>query len=158
MNTFSQLALTAVLVLFFSIQFSLTIHGGFFWPFSSHRLFSQQPPARKPIIQAVVEDVEGHICIVHPGKVIPIEYSRCSGLVRNLLRSGNTEQITAFHHYLLKRINEKPWIAFDEMYSSVRSPTGAPFVSLKFENHLIEFRERAYPQSIYIHERRSLFP
>ncbi len=158
MNKFAQLALTALLALFFSIQFFLTIHGGFCWPFSSHRLFSQLPPKLKPIVQAVLQDADGNICIVHPGKVIPIEYSRCSGLIRNMCTSGTLSQKASLHEYLLKRINIKPWRAFDEMYSPVKSPNGAPFVTLRFETHIVEFQEAEYPQSKHIHQRIKIFP
>lgn len=158
MNRLAQFALTAFLALFFSIQLYLTVNGGFLWPFSSHRLFSQLPKTQKTIVQAVLEDAKGNIFIVHPGRVIPIEYSRCSGLVRNLFNSGTPFQKKSLLSYLIKRLNENPWDAFDEMYSSIKSPSGAPFISLKFENHIIEFQEGEYPRSIQLKERRSLFP
>ena len=148
MNPLAQWALTASFIFFFSIQFYLTVCGGFCWPFASHRLFSQLPPQKKPIVQVVVTDSDGNVLIVHPGKVIPIEYSRCSGLVRNITEA----QKKFLHAYVLKRLNEKPWLAFDEMYSSVKSPTNAPFVSLQFETHVVDF------PNLHIHQRIKLFP
>ena len=158
MKRSTQIALTAFLVLFFSVQFHLTVFGGFFWPFASHRLFSQLPLMKKPIVQAIVEDTDGNICVVHPGKVIPIEYSRCSGLVRNMYSNGTDLQKSLLVDYLLKRINERPWWAFDEIFSSVKSTTGASFTNLRFETHTVEFIELEYPHSIQINERMTLFP
>lgn len=155
MKRSTQIALGSFLFCFFSIQFYLTIFGGFFWPFSSHRLFSQLPEMKKPIIQAVLEDAEGNIYTVHPGKVIPIEYSRCSGLVRNLYRNGNKEKKTLFVNYLLKRLNEKPWHAFDETYSPIKSLPAAPFKKLSFETQVVEFKDRTPPELL---DKITLFP
>lgn len=149
--------LISLFILFFSIQFYLTVFGGFFWPFASHRLFSQQPLIEKPIVQAVLEDTDGHILYVHPGRVIPIEYARCSGLVRNLASKGTKEQQKALIVYLLKRLNTGGWIPFDEMFASAKSPTEAPFTSLRFETHVVEFKELPYPQSLQHKERIVLF-
>lgn len=150
--------LTALFFFFFTIQFYLTLFGGFFWPFASHRLFSQLPMNPKPIVQAILEDSEGNILSVHPGKVIPIEYSRCSGLVRNLCATGTAEQQQAFINYLLKRLNAGGWKPFDEMFHSAKSPSNAPFTTLRFETHVMEFKELPYPDSIEVIKRSPLFP
>ncbi len=158
MKRFERIALSSFLVLFISIQFYLTLFGGFFWPFSSHRLFSQMPLKKKPIVQAVLEDAEGNICIVHPGKIIPIEYARCSGLVRNLTKKGVNDQQAKLVNYLLARINENPWWAFDEMFSAVKPPKDKPFVKLKFETHVVEFEEGERSGSLKVHDRMAMFP
>lgn len=88
MSFWKKGCLIIFLVAFFSIQWKLTLFGGFFWPFSSHRLFSQQADSHKEIVQAVVVDRQGVKQYVHPGRVIPIEYARCSGLIRNLAKHG----------------------------------------------------------------------
>lgn len=150
--------LTSLFILFFSIQFYLTLFGGFFWPFASHRLFSQLPLMEKPIVQAVLEDAEGNLFFVHPGRVIPIEYARCSGLIRKLASMGSREQQQTFIEYLLKRLNTGGWYPFDEMFASAKSPTGLPFTSLHFETHVVEFKELPYPQSVQQKERILLFP
>lgn len=146
------------LVLFFAIQWKLTIFGGFLWPFSSHRLFSQQAPLKKTIVSAVVSDRDGNIQYVHPGRVIPIEYARCSGLVRNLVKAGSQAQKEAFQQYLLNRLNSNPWWAFDEMYASVRSPTNAPFTSIHFEEHELDFSAYCYPDPVPVTTTRRILP
>lgn len=150
--------LTTLFLLFFTIQFYLTLFGGFFWPFASHRLFSQLPMNPKPIVQAILEDSAGNTLAVHPGRVIPIEYSRCSGLVRHLAARGTTAQQQALINYLLKRLNQGGWKPFDEMFISAKSPSGAPFTTLRFETHVVEFKERPYPDSLEVLQRSPLFP
>lgn len=158
MNKFTRCFLIAFFFLFFSLQFYLTLFGGFFWPFSSHRLFSQLPQNPKPIVQAIFVDAKGHEIAVHPGKALPIEYSRCSGFIRKLAKEGTPQQKMFLLDYLLKRVNERPWRAFDEMYSAARSPSGAPFIHLRFETHLVEFKKAQYPDSIIVKERTALLP
>lgn len=137
MNPLTKTGLTALLVGFFYIQFSLTLFGGFLWPFSSHRLFSQLPTQRKEIVQAILTDANGNQTIHHPGRVIPIEYSRCSGLIRKMAKESSLEQKNLFCAYLIKRLNYNPWWAFDEMFSSpIRT---VPFTKIRFETHVIEF-------------------
>lgn len=136
---FTSYGLIVLFLLFFSVQFYLTIFGGFLWPFSSHRLFSQQPRNEKLIVQAVLEDTNGNTYVVHPGRVIPIEYCRTSGLVRNIYMNGTNEQKEQFVKYLLKRLNEAPWRAFDEMFKAIEPKDRASFKTLRFESHRVEF-------------------
>lgn len=154
----SKSALLLLLALFFSVQFYLTLFGGFLWPFSGHRLFSQLAPKQKVIVQAVLTDSEGRTYFVHPGRVIPIEYSRCSSLVRNLYASGHREKQEKLCEYALNRLNGSPWTAFDEMFSAMKPPPSAHFTALHFEHHLIEFQPVQFPDSIRLLERRRLFP
>lgn len=140
MNSFAKTILAVILILFFSVQFYLTIYGGFLWPFSSHRLFSQHPTSQKEIVQAVVTDSRGNEIVCHPGKVIPIEYSRCSGLIRKLALAGSKEQKTLFCRYLVERVNHNPWWAFDEMQSALQ--LDSPAKSIRFETHIIQFTDR----------------
>jgi len=122
------------------------------WPFSSHRLFSQLPLVEKPIVQAKVEDADGYVQFVHPGRVIPIEYSRCSGLVRNIFRNGTSKQKSLLSEYLVERLNKQPWGPFDEVFSAVSSPTGAPFIRVEFEIHVVTFA----PRQVNVLRRESL--
>ncbi len=154
----TKVALILFLAVFFSIQFKLTLFGGFMWPFSGHRLFSQLAVPQKTIVQAVLKDSEGKIYFVHPGRAIPIEYSRCSSLVRKLYAEGNKDKQQLFCSYLLKRLNNAPWWAFDEMFPAIRPDPPAHFVEIHFEHHAIEFRQLPYPDSIHRLERRPLFP
>lgn len=157
MNGFAKALLSTLLILFFSIQFYLTLFGGFLWPFSGHRLFSQRATQQKTIVQAILTDAQGQEYAVHPGKAIPIEYSRCSGLIRTLHQKGTEEQKQKLCEYLLKRLNENPWWAFDEMFSAIK-PFNAPFVHLSFEHHTIQFHPKPYPESIELLERKVLIP
>lgn len=158
MNLITKSILSIGLLAFVATQLYLTIFGGFLWPFSSHRLFSQLSTPRKTIVQAVLVDSNNNTYTVHPGRVVPIEYSRCSGLIRNMCTKGSPEQKRYLHNYLLTRLNQNPWYPFDEMFGSVRSIDNAPFVTLSFEHHLIEFDEHHYPNSIITHQRTILFP
>lgn len=157
MNRVAKALLTTLLILFFSTQISLTLFGGFLWPFSGHRLFSQRATLKKTIVQAILIDHQGREYAVHPGRAIPIEYSRCSGLIRTLYQRGTKEQQQKLCLYLLKRLNENPWWAFDEMFSAVR-PIQGSFVHLRFEHHTIRFHSKPYPVSIELLERKELFP
>jgi hypothetical protein len=157
MPLWKKTTLIGFLIAFFSIQFFLTIFGGFFWPFTSHRLFaSQQSKMQKSIVRAAVTDEKGVTQYVHPGQVIPIEYSRCSGLVRNIFEKGTINQKEALHHYLLNRIVTQPWWAFDEMLHAVES--SSQIVSLKFEIHEIDFNKYAYPNFPPSINSKELFP
>ena len=146
-----------LLLLFFSIQFYLTVFGGFLWPFSGHRLFSQRATQQKTIVQAILTDANGKEMAVHPGRAIPIEYSRCSGLIRKLHQGGTEEQKQRLCAYILKRLNKRPWWAFDEMFASIR-PLDSPFTQLRFEHHTIQFHPKPYPESIELQKREVLFP
>jgi hypothetical protein len=137
MLAWKKSCLIIFLIAFFSIQWKLTLCGGFCWPFTSHRLFSQQADSHKEIVQAIVQDRNGNLQCVHPGRVIPIEYARCSGLVRTLAKNGTQAQKEAFCAYLIQRLNYQPWRAFDEMLPPVTS--SAPIVSLTFELHDVDF-------------------
>lgn len=123
-------------VLFFAVQFYLTLFGGFLWPFSSHRLFSQLPERTKWIVQARVTDTQNVTQYVHPGRVIPLEYSRCSGLVRNIFKSSHK---LPFRNYVLSRINKEPWTTFDEMFPMVQASPSSMFTSVAFVEQLVEF-------------------
>jgi hypothetical protein len=158
MNSLAKTSLIAFLVSFFTIQFYLTVFGGFLWPFSSHRLFSQSPSPQKEIVRAIVTDSAGNISEHHPGRVIPIEYSRCSGLIRKMAKEGSPEQKETFCAYLKNRLNTKPWVAFDEMYSAASPTDGACITKVHFETHLIQFVENNYPNSIQTLEVRELLP
>lgn len=92
MNLITKSILSIGLLAFVATQLYLTIFGGFLWPFSSHRLFSQLSTPRKTIVQAVLVDSNNNTYTVHPGRVVPIEYSRCSGLIRNVCTKGSPEQ------------------------------------------------------------------
>ena len=136
-------------ILFFAIQWHLTLFGGFCWPFSSHRLFSQLPSighrrrdyrrATKKIIQIVVTDESGRGYTVHPGQVIPLEYSRCTGLIRRIYYNGTLLQKKLLHEYMLDAINNHPWSSFDEMFSSIKSTS--KFISLSIEEHTVSLAE-----------------
>ena len=148
-----KLALKVTFITFFLIQFKLTVFGGFFWPFSSHRLFSQYPKNQKSIVCAIVTNKEGFIFSKQPGRVIPIEYCRCSGLVRNIASNANSGQTKLFLQYLINRVNHSPWWAFDEMLPSVD-----PFIEdLWFETHLIEFHHE-HPPYLRLLESERLLP
>lgn len=153
-----KILLGLFLVVFFSTQLYLTVFGGFLWPFSGHRLFSQLGARKKTIVQAVLTDAEGYQYFTHPGKVIPIEYSRCSGLIRKLYAEGAGIKQKTFCQYLLHRLNTAPWHAFDEMFPAIRPHSQSKFVQLHFEHHDIEFLPDSYPNSIRLVERRHLFP
>jgi hypothetical protein len=142
---------------FFAIQLYLTLFGGFLWPFSSHRLFSQLPGKTKYIVQIRLIDEYNDTYIVHPGRVIPIEYSRCSGLIRNVYNGNNSLQKEQLYNYMIKRVNERPWFTFDEMLpmanpkgkvinlnidarsAAMRDYEKRSFSSLNVEEHLIQF-------------------
>lgn len=156
MGSFGKTTLITFVLAFFSIQFYLTFFGGFLWPFSSHRLFSQSATMHKEIVQAVVTDTNGHVTYHHPGQVIPIEYARCSGLVRKLAKQGSKEQKRLFCAYLKKRLKEQPWRAFDEMYSSAHTQFGV--ADVRFETHSIQFIEDAYPNTIVKLKAENLLP
>lgn len=128
--------LSKLFFLFFSVQLYLTIFGGFFWPFSSHRLFSQLPERAKFIVQVRLFENNGTSHLVHPGKVLPIEYARTSGLIRDIYNHGTSEQKEHLYKYMLWRINQEPWFTFDEMFPMVYNSN---WTSLVIEEHLVEF-------------------
>jgi len=158
MSRLRKISLSFFLICFLTVQLKLTLFGGFLWPFSSHRLFARMPEMNKQTLQAVVEDANGDIQSVHPGRVIPIEFCRCVGLVRNIFTNGSDFQKEQLQKYLLERLNQKPWWAFDEMYPSVKSPTEAAFVSLKFETHELDFTSYSYSTSLPVKQKQHLYP
>lgn len=136
MYNFVDISLTLVMLLFFAIQWHLTLFGGFLWPFSSHRLFSQLPPKNyKTVLQVVVTDQHGNNKTVHPGQVLPLEYARCSGLLRQIYYYGTHQQRKYLYNYMLDVINHYPWKSCDEMMASVKS--SSMFVSLSIEEHTL---------------------
>ena len=124
-------------ILFFIIQFYLTLFGGFLWPFSSHWLFSQYPKLTKNIIQIGIN----HTSYLHCGNILDLEYSRCSGLIRNIYQFGTVEQKQKLYQYLLYNLNYKTRFTFDEMLPKVTILTN----SITIEEHLISL---SYPIKI----------
>lgn len=136
--------LRIIFICFFGIQFYLTLYGGFLWPFSSHKLFSSYPEETKKIIQIGTNNS----FYLHPGNILDIEYSRCSGLLRNIFYKGTEEQKEKLYSYLLQSLNYEHRNTFDEMFRKINIMTS----NLTIEEHLIKLE---YP--IKILDKRVLY-
>lgn len=131
--------LLALLALLFGAQLAHTVADRNTWPLCSYNVFSYLPPARLSVPRAVLHQDDGATQVVALGKLVPLEFFRARQVILDVLVRGDDPlQGERVASALLRRLNERPWPAFDETLASARPAPGRRFVGLDLVLYVVD--------------------
>jgi hypothetical protein len=100
--------------LLFLIQIGATLLNQNAWPISSFNVFSSTPKDIW-VLKAVLIDGQGEETAVDPGQTLPVEFFKARSIYQRVFLSQTPQlEKDRFVARLLKRLQEQPWVGFDE--------------------------------------------
>jgi hypothetical protein len=127
-----QLWLANFLIVFFFIQLFHTFVNVNHWPFCSYNMFNVTTPSRVITLKAILYQADGSRQTVSPGRILPIEFFRANNLVSEVYRKSDQREVQdLLSADIIFRLNNAPWGAFDETFSSARPIGDSPFTGIE---------------------------
>jgi hypothetical protein len=149
----------AALGVWLAAQVAQSVTGRNTWPFSGYDMFSELASGELWTWRAALREADGGEREVELERLFPVEFFRAPGMATRLFLGPETAAAKAeAAERLLRRLDEAPWGAFDEVAAAPRARIGSAgfvgFVGLRLDAVRLELGRGADGREL---ERRPLF-
>lgn len=107
-------------IVFFTIQIWCTATNKNRFPFCTYNMFSKTYYGKYAQYEVLfINTLKDDSVFVPAYKVLPIEFFRVNSIMDNIYANDNSKRQDNFSKLIIETLKNKPWIHFDEIYSSV---------------------------------------
>lgn len=146
MTIYTKIALIILAFSIYCAQLLHTFYNTVSWPFHPVNLFYRKLSFDLSLFYVVLHDDQGHTITVSPGNVIPLDHFLTSSTIRDIYVINKDEKKKEFiSKILINRLNNHPWIAFDEKLPPAIPNFKRHFVNLDIEKHYFDLTNYTYP-------------
>ena len=125
--------------LYFAHQIWITAQNKHRFPFCAYNMFNRVPNTKMIRPKLILKTNTGQTQVADIHETIPLEFFKAIGIYYTVFEDHSKEVQENFSKFIITTLNEKDWIAFDEVHSKVVPNDGDKFIGITVQNFELDF-------------------
>lgn len=130
------------LIIFSIVQITVSVTGKNFWPISSYNMFNTTMKQEFRLFKAELVEDNGQSVFTDVFNLFPVEFFRINNMMVTVyFKNQDNDLKRNFSNFIIKNLNERKWMSFDEVYQSINPSDGSKFVDFKLHLWTYDFTQ-----------------